>query len=316
MITNKNLVFRKAAVGLGLVAMLMQAHAEIVVILPESGPMARAGLSIKQGIMSAYQATDSSIPLKFVNSDEKTISEILKKDVNKKTDMIIGPLARPDVEAIIKAKPKIPVLALNEVDMTQKNVWQFSLSKRDDALALIDYINHDQVKKLYVVREPGTEAESLTFLNALNSQYMGQLEPVDEIPRQLDLTDGLALLGTQKWINSFRRLPKVNVYTQAIAVEETKPLLSGIKFCDVPALYSAEWKDVLQAYKQNPTTIPFQRLYAFGGDAWHIAEHFVLNPKVKNITFSGRTGNIQIVSDRVDRTPKCFISNKKSIVAL
>ena len=65
---------------LGLLSVAVNIQAEVLVILPESGPMARAGLSIKQGILSAYQASQANIPLKFVNSDQKTIKTILKKN--------------------------------------------------------------------------------------------------------------------------------------------------------------------------------------------------------------------------------------------
>ena len=87
----------KRLVCLGIIGFTIQVHAEILVILPETGPMSRAGLSIKQGILNASHASKNQIPLKFVDSDQKPIKTILKQNVNKKTKMIIGPLARPDV---------------------------------------------------------------------------------------------------------------------------------------------------------------------------------------------------------------------------
>lgn len=69
-------------------------------------------------------------------------------------------------------------------------------------------------------------------------------------------------------MTSFPKLQKKKIYTQAIAVDEKKALPKGMKFCDVPALYIAEWDDVVKAYKDKPTSLPYQRLYAFGGDAW------------------------------------------------
>lgn len=69
-----------------LYCILSHAQAEVLVILPESGPLARAGLSIKQGFMSAYQASDLKMPIRFVNSDKKQIAQLLKQNVNKKTN--------------------------------------------------------------------------------------------------------------------------------------------------------------------------------------------------------------------------------------
>jgi len=301
---------------LGMIASTIQIHAEILVILPETGPMSRAGLSIKQGILSGSEAAHNEITLKFVNSDQKPIKTILKQDINKKTQMIIGPLARPDVEALISLKPKVPVLALNEVYPTHPNVWQYSLSKNDDALALLDYIHHDKISKLYVVREKGTEADSNSFLNALFANYMGEVEPIDEMPKLTSGREGILLLGSNNWLSSLKRLKKKHIYTQAIALDETRSLPKGMKFCDVPALYIPEWDDVMKVYQDNPTSLPYQRLYAFGGDAWQIAEQFILNPNVKSLTFNGRTGKIKIDGNRVERIPQCFERSKTNLVPL
>ena len=73
MIKNLKISSIKKLLGLALMSVMMNVQAEVLVILPESGPMARAGLSIKQGIVNAYQASGSSIPLKFVNADQKTM---------------------------------------------------------------------------------------------------------------------------------------------------------------------------------------------------------------------------------------------------
>ena len=120
----------------GFAAFISQAQAEVLVILPESGPMARATSSIKSGFMSAYALSEDKVPLKFINSDKKTIKTILAKHLNKKTQLIVGPLAKNEVEQIVAINPKVRVLALNEVETQSPNVIQFSLSKQDDAYAL------------------------------------------------------------------------------------------------------------------------------------------------------------------------------------
>ncbi|WP_445116207.1 penicillin-binding protein activator [Acinetobacter sp. WZC-1] len=302
--------------GLGLLGIMSAAQAEILIILPESGPMARAGISIKQGILSAYQSSGGNIPLKFMNSDQQTIPDILKTGVNKKTRMVIGPLARSNVEALIRQKPGVPVLALNEVPLQHKNVWQYSLSKDADASALIGVLEKDWISRVSILRQAGAEAESLTFLNALHGKYADQVEMVDSIPAKLDKHQGLLILGTNQWMNQIKKLPRQQIYTSASAVEDRKPLPRGLKFCDVPALYEARWQDVIGAYQKNPVSMPYQRLLAFGGDAWHIAAQFVLEPRVRNLSFSGRTGQIFVQDHRVQRTPQCFENTGKGLVTL
>ncbi|QIO06432.1 penicillin-binding protein activator [Acinetobacter shaoyimingii] len=307
---NKKRMFCCALMGV-----VFQAQAEVLVILPESGPMARAAESIKLGIVKAHEASKANIPLKFVNTDQKNISDVLKKNVTKSTNLIIGPLARQEVESLIQTNPKIPVLALNEVASKNFNVLQYSLSKDQDTSALLNVMKKDGVNRIYVIREKGTEAESLTFVNALFKKFPEEVQVVDAVPN-LKSKDGLLLLGSNTWLNQFKKLPTKHIYAQAISVEQQKPLPKGLKFCDVPALYLEKWQDVAQVHRENPTTMPYKRLYAFGADAWFIAEQFVLNPAVKDIKFNGRTGQITIIGNQIYRVPQCYEQKRKGLSAL
>lgn len=295
-------------------------HAEVLVILPETGPLARAGLSIKQGLMSAHQASGNTINFKFLNSNEKNISTLLKNNVNQKTEMIIGPLARQQVEALIKYDPKIPVLALNEVPTQHKNVLQFSLSKDADAEALSDQFDQDQLKTLYVYRQAGAEANTAAFLTRLQHKFDGKVEFSEQLPSKLDKRSGVLLLGSNQWLNGLEKLPKKNIYAQAIAIADNQPMPIGLKFCDVPAIYVQHWPDVVQAYQHQPTPMAYQRLIAFGGDAWQISEMMLaakmLQASMKNIDFQGRSGQIKIVDQEIQRQPACFMNTKKGLAML
>lgn len=311
MLNNKNNLM-----GFILYCIFNQAQAEVLVILPESGPMARAGLSVKQGFMSAYQASGQKTPIKFVNSDKKQISQLLKINVNKKNQMVIGPLARNEVEGLIKSKPKVRVLALNEVTDQSDNVWQFSLSKKDDAYALNQILQKDKIKQLYVFRQAGTEVDSELFLMSLVSQIDYPLTLVEEIPKKLNKQSSLLLLGNNEWLNSLAKLPNKNVYVLANAIEQYQPIPKGARFCDAPALYDLGWSDVIKAYQHNPVSIPYQRLLAFGGDTWHIAQQYLDEPNLKSIEFEGRTGLIKISNNHIQRIPHCYENTRKGIKTL
>ncbi|NNH87852.1 penicillin-binding protein activator [Acinetobacter terrae] len=311
MLNNKNNLM-----GFILYCIFNQAQAEVLVILPESGPMARAGLSVKQGFMSAYQASGQKTAIKFVNSDKKQIAQLLKINVNKKTQMVIGPLARNEVEGLIKSKPKVRVLALNEVTDQSDNVWQFSLSKKDDAYALNQILQKDKIKQLYVFRQPGTEVDSELFLMSLVSQIDYPLTLVEEIPEKLNKQSSLLLLGNNEWLNSLAKLPSKNVYVLANAIEQHQPIPQGARFCDAPALYDLGWSDVIKAYQHNPVSMPYQRLLAFGGDTWHIAQQYLDEPNLKSIEFEGRTGLIKISNNHIQRIPHCYENTRKGIKTL
>ncbi|MEG2267911.1 MAG: hypothetical protein RSC68_26740, partial [Acinetobacter sp.] len=78
-------------------------------------------------------------------------------------------------------------------------------------------------------------------------------------------------------------LSRKRMYTVANAISEQHKLPQGIKFCDVPVLYLADWPDVLQAYVKEPVDMSYQRLIAFGGDAWQITQQYLSQPRSQNI---------------------------------
>lgn len=306
----------KKLIGFILYCIFNHAQAEVLVILPESGPMARAGLSVKQGFMSAYQASELETPIKFVNSDKKPIAQLLKQNVNKKTQMIVGPLARQDVEALIKIQPKVRVLALNEVSSQSAKVGQFSLSKQDDAVALNQILQNDQIKELYVLQQKDSETDNELFLISLLTETNYPLNLIEEIPKKLNKHTGLLLLGNNAWLNKLPKLPHKNIYILPNAIEQDQVLPVGVKFCDAPALYESEWPDVIQAAQANAASMAYQRLIAFGGDAWHIASQYLAEPNLKSMQFQGRTGLIQVNNNQIQRIPHCYEHTKKGIKGL
>lgn len=306
----------KKLIGFILYCIFNHAQAEVLVILPESGPMARAGLSVKQGFMSAYQASELETPIKFVNSDKKPIAQLLKQNVNKKTQMIVGPLARQDVEALIKIQPKVRVLALNEVSSQSAKVGQFSLSKQDDAVALNQVLQNDQIKELYVLQQKDSETDNELFLISLLTETNYPLNLIEEIPKKLNKHTGLLLLGNNAWLNKLPKLPHKNIYILPNAIEQDQVLPVGVKFCDAPALYESEWPDVIQAAQANAASMAYQRLIAFGGDAWHIASQYLAEPNLKSMQFQGRTGLIQVNNNQIQRIPHCYEHTKKGIKGL
>jgi len=90
----------------------------------------------------------------------------------------------------------------------------------------------------------------------------------------------------------------------------------GARFCDAPALYDLGWSDVIKAYQHNPVSMPYQRLLAFGGDTWHIAQQYLDEPNLKSIEFEGRTGLIKISNNHIQRIPHCYENTRKGIKTL
>ena len=76
------------------------------------------------------------------------------------------------------------------------------------------------------------------------------------------------------------------------------------------------WPDVVQAYRKNPVGMAYQRLLAFGGDAWQITQRSIEHPEGLNFEFQGRTGLIQISSNQIKRMPRCYAHTQKGLRTL
>ena len=299
-------------VGMAMFCIMMNAKAEVLVILPESGPMARAGLSIKQGFVGAYQTAKKPYELKFVNSDEQNIQALLNTHLTENTQLVVGPLSRVALEAIIQMDFKIPVLALNHIEQQNPMVVQFSLAKQQDAQAILHSMQQDQVRFLSIVHQTGREQEHQLFLNALLQQSGFMHENLEIIPSELKPQQGLLLLGDAAWLQSQMNLPKQRVYTVSNAIALPIPIAQGVQFCDVPALYSQTWPEIQHEIRQAKTEVAFQRLIAFGGDAWQISSYLLENPQVQKnnaLQFKGRTGQVHLQAHKIQRTPACYQQN-------
>ena len=308
--------YKKYWLLLCLAACMSPAYADVLGILPESGTMARAGQSIKRGFLSAYTADGSKEKIIFVDSAKNSIDSIFKKKVTHKTRLIVGPLARPEVENVIQLSPKIPVLALNDVNTQSANVWQYSLAKQDDAVALNRLLKKDGVKKLFVLRQTGTESATALFFAALMAEFGSDIEMVNQLPKKLSRKEGALLLGDHQWMEQLGPLPEKNIYATPLSIEQGQFIPLGLSFCDVPALYNGQWADLIEAYKEQPENMAFQRLLAFGGDAWSMGQHLLEQTGQVQFSFVGRTGAIELKDRKIYRQPYCYRQQKNSIEIL
>lgn len=300
---NKKILNLLSAIGLSIL-LPMTAHAEVLIILPEKGPMALAANSVRDGIQAAYYAGKYRPTLRFVDNSQRSMNDILKNEVKKSTQLVIGPLAREEVEVLVQSRPKVKTLALNQVYKTNANVWQFALSPDEDALAITKRIQADSVGELIVLTQDSRKNSTTRFREAMDRLWGDKLVDRAKLPSKIFEQQGVLLLGDYDWINSFKNLPQQRLYTVPLVITENAILPNGLQFCDIPALYQSAWPELLESYQQNQITVPYQRLLAFGADAWTIASHIATSNKPQN--FAGRTGQIKITDNVIERQPMCM----------
>ncbi|QFI55752.1 penicillin-binding protein activator [Aeromonas simiae] len=115
---------------------------QAAVMLPLSGNLAAQGQALQYGILMSYKQSGSQLKVKFYDTQSKPIATLYQQAVQEGADMIIGPLLKDRVQALLDLKPTIPVLALNELDkpvLDEKNFF-FSLSAAADAGQAAQYL--------------------------------------------------------------------------------------------------------------------------------------------------------------------------------
>jgi outer membrane PBP1 activator LpoA protein len=307
--TKKTALIGLAGLSLGLSSWV---SAEILVILPQTGSMANAAESIKRGLLQANLQAEKKYKFKFVDSEQQPIKSILQKNVHANTELVIGPLDKKQVQSLIQLKPKVKVLALNQVPGGVQNVYQYALSKEDDAQALSQAMRKQGIQEVIVLREQQTAKQTESFYQAMKSIWGEKLQDKTKLPFFSRKHQAALVLGSGQWVSA-QKLPQKNIYTLPYAIEEKHSIPEGMIFCDTPALYVQQWSDVINAYQQQPVSMPYQRLIAFGGDTWQLAHALVQQQK---IAFDGRTGRITLHEQLIQRQPQCFEYHQQGIKAL
>ncbi|MEC7119766.1 MAG: penicillin-binding protein activator [Pseudomonadota bacterium] len=280
------------------------ASAEVVVLLPEQGALAYAAQSVRDGLTAAYYDRMPQPSLRFVHDDEqRPIDEVFKQALSPQTELVIGPLERERVEALIQSKPTVPVLALNQVEIEHPKVWEFALAPEEDVAALLRQMTRDGVKDLLVLTEPDQQANR-RFEQVLTEQWQGALTAIQAVPKQLKKSQGLLLLGSGAWLEMLNDVPTERVYTTSFAFNQVSPFKAGLVFCDIPALYRPEWPELVKEAERKPVPIGYQRLVAFGADAWQLA--LLRLQQAPSAEMAGRTGYLSLRRHHIERTPDCM----------
>jgi len=124
----------------------------IVVALPLSGSLKTAGEMIRNGFMASFyadpSAVEAGISVRFADTEAKAFKEIYKEAaVSGKTDLVIGPLRKQQLEAFdFQKQLDVPVLALNYLPAgveSSANFYQYGLSAEDEVRQIVDQLKRE-----------------------------------------------------------------------------------------------------------------------------------------------------------------------------
>ena len=117
----------------------MQRPHRLAVLLPNDGPLARVAAAVRDGLLAARfaDAGPARAEVLFFDSTAGELPELMEQIRNAQADLIIGPLAKDQVDALAaRADLPAPVLALNTTGKPVSDpaqFKQFALSPEDEA---------------------------------------------------------------------------------------------------------------------------------------------------------------------------------------
>ncbi|WP_392563417.1 penicillin-binding protein activator [Orbus wheelerorum] len=184
----------------------------IALFLPLSGSSKVFGDAIRLGYSDAARLypQEPQQNIYIYDTNGNALDSLVKKAQQQGAELIVGPLLKQDVLAIMKSSPSIPVLALNHVDSTDfsgnesNQICFFSLSPEDEAKDSANYI-HNQNKKVPLLIVPKNDlgervaksfAQQWGLTNpSMNGVYVQYFDSEQSLSAQMNSGKGIELDG-------------------------------------------------------------------------------------------------------------------------
>lgn len=119
----------------------------LAVLLPLTGRFAASvGEPARLGILAALQDRNSKLKVTFYDTNRMTMDEISAALVQSGTNFIIGPILKPEVDALLSTNINVPAIVFNTPSTSREDLYYFNLGPDyEGALAAskIYYDGHD-----------------------------------------------------------------------------------------------------------------------------------------------------------------------------
>ncbi len=138
---------------------------QVALILPVTGRLARFGKAIRDGFIAAYiQAREQGAfapTIRLYDSANEDAVNLYQRVVQEGADMIIGPLQKENLEALVQQSPNLmarPTLALNRIEGNRfpNGFFQFGLNPEDEAVQVADIARKKGFEHVMVISPQGS----------------------------------------------------------------------------------------------------------------------------------------------------------------
>lgn len=163
----------------------------VAVLLPLTGPYAKAGNAIRNGFFAAYyNAKERGRPtpeITIIDTNGKSIAAAYQEALHDGANFVVGPLTKGNIATLAKStRISVPTLALNTVSgVRDSNLYQFGLSPMDEAqqVAMKAWESHHQNALVITPKNGWGQSIADTFektWQSLGGQIAGKLAYTDQ----------------------------------------------------------------------------------------------------------------------------------------
>lgn len=147
---------------------------QIAILLPQTGKFAKAGQTVREGFLNAYYnnlSPEQQQNIKFYDTSKNNLNTIYQQAVTDGADVIIGPLAKSEVQQLSSRSLEKPTIALNYSSSTRStstNLFEFGLLPEDDARQLAARARHAGLARALIIAPQDAWGQRLTtaFISA------------------------------------------------------------------------------------------------------------------------------------------------------
>lgn len=238
----------------------------IALLLPLSGPLARAGESVRDGFIAASLSANSAdwLTITVYDSAAEPIPSLYERILADSADLVVGPLQKSAVTTLSRLNPDLPVLALNYLDqgvLPAPGFSQFGLAIEDEARTIARRLQADGVSRALLfhnyddwslrARRTLTENSDATGLE-LTVQPLTDLKTITE-----SVGSAMHVAGSQSRRDELARLLGEELEFLPRAREDVDAVIALIDNTEANALVPAlrfHFADHLPIYASSQTT--------------------------------------------------------------
>lgn len=142
----------------------------MALLLPQSGPLAEPSRAIRDGLMTAYWATQLANQgelkqrqkILIYDTSENAMADVVSRAEADGAQILLGPLSKSNVKAMTTLKTVTPTIALNRITPTrgyEQRIPQLSLAVEDEAVEIANHISSKGLTRIIVFRDDTLWAE-------------------------------------------------------------------------------------------------------------------------------------------------------------